>query len=128
LRRFLTEELMREMDMFEHQRKGEDVVITQVSDEQHWRQVKETLLRNVGMGGMPVIRIEDADYQHNRLLYLKHDHDGRDLQLEYAERTLAYVYQLWGRDVLLETSVQDTGYIFSYGPDGFSQQRQDQRP
>ena len=127
VRRFLNEELMRDMDMFEHQRKDEDVVITHVSDEQHWRQVKETLLRNVGMGSIPVIRIEDADYQHNRLLYLKHDHDGRDLQLEYAERTLAYVYQLWGRSVFLETSVQDANYIFSYGPDGFSQQRQGQR-
>ena len=51
----------------------------------------------------------------------------RDLQLEYAERTLAYVYQLWGRSVFLETSVQDANYIFSYGPDGFSQQRQGQR-
>jgi stage V sporulation protein R len=127
LRRFLTEELMREMDMFEHQRKGEDIVITRVSDEQHWKQVKETLLRNVGMRSIPVIRIEDADYQHNRFLYLKHDHDGRDLQLEYAERTLAYVHELWGRDVLLETSIQDANYIFSYGADGFNQQRQGQR-
>ncbi|MFQ5935095.1 MAG: SpoVR family protein [Acidiferrobacterales bacterium] len=122
LRRFLTEEMMREMDMFEHQRKGDDIVITQVSDEQHWRQVKETLLRNVGMGTVPVIRVEDADYQHNRVLYLKHAHDGRDLRLEYAEKTLAHLYQLWGRNVLLETSIQDTGYLFSYGTDGFNQQ------
>ena len=34
---------------------------------------------------------------------LKHDHDGRDLQLEYAEKTLQYVQQLWGRDVAMET-------------------------
>jgi len=123
LRRFLTEELMRNMDMFEYQRKGEDIVVTQVSDEEHWRHVKETLLRNVGTGTIPVIRVQDADFQHNRLLYLKHEHDGRDLQMEYAEKTLAYVYQLWGREVRLETEIQGAGYIFSYGPDGFGQQR-----
>lgn len=124
LRRFLTEELMRELDMFEYQRRGEEVVVTQVSDAEHWQQVKATLLRNVGMGAMPVIRIEDADYQGNRVLYLKHYHDGRDLQLEYAEKTLGYLHQLWGREVLLETSIQGTSYVFSYGADGFSQRRE----
>ena len=123
LRRFLTEEFMREMDMFQHERRGDDVVITHVSDEQSWRQVKDTFLRNVGMGAAPVIRIQDADYQQNRVLYLTHAHDGRDLQLEYAEKTLAYLYQLWGREVLLETSIQGTGYVFSYGEDGFNQRR-----
>ncbi|MCZ6574978.1 MAG: SpoVR family protein [Gammaproteobacteria bacterium] len=123
LRRFLTEELMREMDMFQHERRGDDVVITHVSDEQSWRQVKDTLLRNVGMGAVPVIRIQDADYEQNRVLYLTHAHDGRDLQLEYAEKTLVYLYQLWGREVLLETSIQGTGYVFSYGEDGFNQRR-----
>jgi stage V sporulation protein R len=98
-------------------------VITHVSDEQNWQQVKDTLLRNVGMGAVPVIRIQDADYLQNRVLYLTHAHDGRDLQLEYAEKTLAYLYQLWGREVLLETSIQGTGYIFSYGEEGFNQRR-----
>ncbi len=124
LRRFLNEELMRELDMFEYQRRGEEVVVTHVSDGQHWQEVKATLLRNVGMGATPVIRIMDADYQGNRMLYLKHEHDGRDLQLEYAEKTLGYAYQLWGRDVLLETSIQGTGYVFCYGADGFSQRRE----
>ena len=54
-------------------------------------QVKETLIKNVGMGGIPVIRVEDADYGQNRTLYLVHAHEGRDLQLEYAEKTLAYM-------------------------------------
>ncbi|MFQ5993655.1 MAG: SpoVR family protein [Acidiferrobacterales bacterium] len=127
LRRFLSEELMREMDMFQHERRGDEIVISHVSDEQSWQKVKDTLLRNVGMGSMPVIRILDADYEHNRVLYLAHDHDSRDLQLEYAEKTLAYLYQLWGRDVLLDTSIQGTGYLFSYGKDGFNQKRTGRR-
>src|SRR5581483_6395775 len=96
LRRYLTEELMREMDMFEYEPRGDELVIDKVSDTEGWKQIKETLIKNVGTGSIPVIKVEDADFGHNRTLYLKHYHDGRDLQLEYAEKTLAYVGRLWG--------------------------------
>jgi len=79
-----------------------------------------------GMGSLPVIRIEDADYKQNRVLYLTHAHDGRDLELGYAEKTLAYVYQLWGREVRLETNLQGSDYVFSYDDDGFNQRRKRQ--
>lgn len=123
LRRFLTKELMREMDMFEYEPRDDEEVISRVSDEDNWQQVKDTLLKNIGMGAVPVIRIEDADYGHNRVLYLKHAHDGRDLGLEYAEKTLSYLHQLWGREVLLETVVQGKGMMLSYDEDGFNQTR-----
>ena len=96
---------MRELNLFEYETKGDDLVVSDVADKDGWRQVKETLLKNVGMGGIPVIKVEDADYNHNRTLYLVHAHDGRDLQLEYAEKTLSYVHRLWERDVALETVV-----------------------
>ena len=56
---------------------------------------------------VPVIKVEDADFRNNRTLLLKHYHDGRDLHLEYAEKTLEYVGQLWGREVALETIIND---------------------
>jgi stage V sporulation protein R len=52
-----------------------------------------------------VIKVEDADFGKNRTLYLKHYHDGRDLQLEYAEHTLKHVEALWEREVVLETAL-----------------------
>ena len=83
--------------------------------------VKETLLKSVGMGGVPVIRVEDADFGDNRTLLLAHDHDGRDLQLEYAEKTLAYVHRLWGREVVLETMHRTaSGRDLTFGERGFS--------
>jgi hypothetical protein len=48
LRRHLTEELIRRLDLFQYQRKGNDYVITQVADEQGWREVRDTLIANVG--------------------------------------------------------------------------------
>lgn len=105
LRRFLTEEIMRELDLFQHEKRGKERVITKVSDEDSWKDIKETLIRNAGMGGIPIIKIEDADFGKKRTLYLKHEHDNRDLQLEYAERTLRHMEFLWQREVVLETIV-----------------------
>ena len=45
LRRYLTEELMREMDMFKYEARGDDLVVDKVSDEEGWREVKETLIK-----------------------------------------------------------------------------------
>ena len=82
--------------------------------------VKETLLKNVGMGGIPVIKVVDADFGQNRTLYLVHEHDGRDLHLEYAERTLGYVHRLWQRDVALETTVNRKRALLVYNDRGFA--------
>ena len=120
LRRFLTEELMREMDLFKYEARGDDLVVDKVSDEEGWREVKETLIRNVGASSIPVIKVEDADFGQNRTLYLKHAHDGRDLQLEYGEKTLAYVARLWGREVVLETTLQGKRSLLCYNERGFS--------
>lgn len=105
LRRFLTPDIMRELDLFQHEKRGKERVITKVSDEEHWQQVKNSLLSNVGMGSIPTILIKDADHGGSRILYMVHEHDGRDLQLEYAEQTLRHVYALWRRAVVLETTI-----------------------
>lgn len=123
LRRFLTEDLMREHDLFQHEKRGKERVITKVSDEESWKDVKETLIRNVGMGSIPVIMIHDADYGQRRALYLKHDHDGRDLQLEYAEKTLEHLQTVWGREVLLETLVNGRPSLLKLNGDALKIER-----
>jgi len=105
LRRFLTEDILRELDLFQHEKRGKERVVTKVADEESWEDIKATLLKGVGMGSIPVIMIEDADFGQKRTLYMKHEHDGRDLQLEYAERTMKHVMSLWRRDAVLETIV-----------------------
>jgi stage V sporulation protein R len=107
LRRYLTEELMRELNLFEYKSRGNDQVVTRVADEDNWRQIKDTLIQNVGTGSIPVIKVEDSDYKSNRTLLLKHHHDGRDLQLDYAEKTLQYIQQLWTHDVAMETVIDN---------------------
>lgn len=114
LRRYLTEDLIREMNLFEYKSRGNEQVVSHVADEESWQHIKDTLIRNVGTGTIPVIKAVDSDYQNNRTLLLQHDHDGRDLQLEYAEKTLQYVQHLWGRDVAMETVLDNQRALLSY--------------
>jgi stage V sporulation protein R len=117
LRRYLTEELVRELNLFEYQTRGNDKVVSRVADKEGWESIKNTLIQNVGTGTIPVIRVEDADYNHNRGLFLRHYHDGRDLHLEYAEKTLQYLRQLWGREVTLETILNEKKTLLSFAED-----------
>ncbi len=120
LRRHLDEELIRDLDLFEYQRKGNDYVITEVADEEGWREIRDTLIASVGMNGVPVIRVIDGDVGGKRSLALEHVHDGRDLHPEYAERTLAFVHQLWQREVQLETVIGGKQQLLVHNDRGFT--------
>jgi stage V sporulation protein R len=120
LRRHLTEELIRELDLFEYQRKGNEYVITEVADADGWREIRDTLIGNVGMSTVPVIRVIDGDSGGKRTLVLEHVHDGRDLHPEYAERTLAFVYQLWQHEVALETVMGGKRQVLVHNDRGFT--------
>jgi stage V sporulation protein R len=120
LRRYLTEELIRELNLFEYKSRGNEQVVSRVADKENWRQIKETLIQNVGTSTIPVIKVQDSDYNNNRTLLLKHYHDGRDLQLEYAEKTLRYVHQLWGRAVAMETLLDDRTALLTFADGKFA--------
>jgi stage V sporulation protein R len=120
LRRHLTEELIRDLKLYEYETKGGSRVVRNVADRDGWLQVKETLLKNVGMNSVPVIKVDDADFGRRHTLYLVHDHDGRDLELEYAQKTLAYTRQLWEGDVVLETVLNGQSYLLMQNDSGYS--------
>jgi stage V sporulation protein R len=119
LRRFLTPELMRELDLFTWKTRGEHLVVDEVSDEEHWEGVKAALLRQIGSGSFPQIRIHDANFRGRRGLYLVHEHDGRDLDMTAADKTLAHLKTLWGHDVFLLTFVRGKKTMLSMTDNGF---------
>jgi stage V sporulation protein R len=120
LRRYLTEDLLRDMDIFQYEARGEDLVVSKVADDDGWRDIKEMLIKNVGTNSIPVLKVEDADFGQNRTLYLKHYHDGRDLHLEYAEKTIAYLQRLWAREVVIETTLEGKRSLLCCNDRGFS--------
>ena len=56
----------------------------------------------------------DGDYGRRGELYLKHFHDGKDIDTEYSGKTLRAVYKLWGRPVHLETLVEGVATRLSF--------------
>ena len=71
------------------------------------------------MTAIPVIKVEDADFAGGRTLLLRHYHDGRDLDLASAEKTLEHAFRLWGRPVLLESVIEGKALTLSYDDTGF---------
>lgn len=104
LREFLTQELMDKLGFFAHQQIERDRIVSALPDREDWKKIKEIMIANTGVNAIPVIKIEDANYNGNHELYLKHYWDGRFLVSEYEQGATKYLYQLWQKKpVHLET-------------------------
>jgi stage V sporulation protein R len=119
LRRWLTPKIMQELDLFRYEQQDDELKVSDVSNEEGWETVKRTLLQNIGMSSVPVIRVIDADWNEQRALLLRHEHDGRDLQLENAQHTLEYTRRLWGRPVFLQSVLDGKPVTMRHDEEGF---------
>jgi stage V sporulation protein R len=103
LRRYLDEKLCQELNLFQYQKQGSNYVVSEVSDEPGWEKIRDTLITNVGMNGIPVIKV--LDISSGNIMDMAHEQDGRELLLEYAQQTLKYIARLWGHKVRLHTKI-----------------------
>ncbi|MCW5848696.1 MAG: SpoVR family protein [Anaerolineae bacterium] len=71
--------------------------------------IKRQLLQSLTNFGQPIIAVEDGNYSNRGELYLRHQHEGVDLKLDYARDTLANLYAVWRRPVHLETALEGKG-------------------
>jgi stage V sporulation protein R len=121
IRNYLTEELVEELDLYLYEREGDQWVIV----DKDWRNVRDNIVARMANFGSPTILVESGDYRHNGELYLRHVHDGQDLDETYAEKTLEYVYALWGRPVHIDTKLEDERTVLSYDGDKHDRQVQE---
>jgi stage V sporulation protein R len=49
----------------------------------------------------------DSVKKEGNTLVLKHEYDGRDLELNYAEQVIKSIKQIWDGDVKLFTVIED---------------------
>lgn len=106
IRRYLTQELCEELNLFQYGKKSFDYVIEEVSDEDGWKEIRDNLAFTAGLGSIPYIRVIDLNTR-DITLTLEHVYDGRELEATYAKETLKYVQQLWGYKVRLLTKNKD---------------------
>jgi len=110
LRNYLTEELIKELDLYLYRKEGDEWVIV----EKNWEKVRDGIVASLTNFGYPYLVVENGDYHGNRELYIKHLFEGQELDLIYAEKTLQHVYLLWGRPVHLETVYEGKRILLSY--------------
>lgn len=110
LRNYLTKDLVMREDMYLFQKQGRDYKIV----DKAWEQVRDQLVSMRVNGGFPYLTVNDADYQKNGELLVKHWYEGIELDLKYLEKVMPYIYQLWGRKVHMETIVEGRTMLFTY--------------
>ena len=113
LHKYLTEKLVRELDLYTYRVEEHNGELVWVVDETDWRVVRNTLVDNMTNFGAPVITVEDGDWEHRGELYLKHHYDGKPLDMQRTTRCLRYLVRLWGRPVHLETVIDDEQVLLS---------------
>jgi stage V sporulation protein R len=110
LRNYLTEDLIKDLDLYLYKKEGDEWVIA----EKNWEKVRDTIVGNMTNFGHPYLVVDNGDYKGNRELYLMHLFEGQELDLNYAEKTLQHVYVLWGRPVHLETIFEGKRILLTY--------------
>jgi|SRR5680860_60496 len=108
IRNHLTRELVEELNLFNFRKVGGHWQVT----ENEWEKVRDNLVQQLINGGHPRIVVLEGDYEGKGGLYLKHLHEGIDLDIIYLEKTLTLVQFLWGKAVALETVVDTKKVIY----------------
>ncbi len=110
LRNYLTEDLIKDLDLYLYKKEGDEWVIV----EKDWHKVRDGIVASMTNFGYPYLVVDNGDYHGNRELYIKHLFEGQELDLVYAERTLQHVHMLWGRPVHIETLYEGKRILLSY--------------
>jgi stage V sporulation protein R len=112
IKTYLDEELCKELNLFSysfHQKEGYNK-ITEVSGQDSWRTVRDDLITNVGLNGVPVVIVKEL--KKDGTLILEHEHDGRDLELSAANKVFEHINDLWQGDVRFTTIIEDETWEF----------------
>tara|TARA_R110002110_G_scaffold120056_1_gene294940 strand:+ start:3319 stop:4626 length:1308 start_codon:yes stop_codon:yes gene_type:complete len=112
LRFYLDEEFMREQNYFSYSPKKETKAITidDISNDEGWEKVRDELINNIGLNRIPTVYVDEV--KKDNTLCLAHEHDGRDLDLNYAQKVFDYIAHLWGDPVKLVTTIEDELWEF----------------
>lgn len=127
LRNYLTKELAEEMGLFNfgyrHERQpGQDedqlderYGIIELKD-RDLDKVIENIVRPTINYGAPLITIDNVD---GDVLVLNHRDNFGPLDEKYTEKTMGYIYELWGGPIELNTSIDENEVTYCFDESGF---------
>ena len=110
---YLDRELADELGLFTYAPEKDEKsnwTIRDISDEDGWKEIRQTLAKSVGGNSIPVIYVDEVKKD---TLILHHEHDGRDLELDYADNCIKKISDLWKGPVQLFTIIEDEPFEIS---------------
>ena len=113
LMQYLDQELATELNLFTYSMKGKkdaDWTIDDLSDEEGWQECKSAVINSVAGNSIPIIFVEEVV---GNVLILKHEHDGRDLDLNYADNCVKNIKKIWKNPVKLFTIIEEEDFEVS---------------
>lgn len=85
-----------------------------VIESRRFEQVKAQLLFQLTNRGRPLIYVQDGNYDNRGELLLDHRYAGPELKTDQAVDTLASLYRLWGRPVMIESVLEEKVVLMTY--------------
>ena len=112
LRFYMDEEFMKENNYFSYSfdKKKQSSVVDDISDGEGWQNVRDAMIGNVGLNRLPVVFVDEVEKDNT--LCLVNEHDGKDVELNYARKVFEFIETLWGDSVKLITIVEDEIWEF----------------
>jgi len=112
LRLYLDEEFMQKMNYFSYsfKKSKKSITIDEISDEDGWEKVRDELIRNIGLNRIPIVYVDEIEKDNT--LSIIHEHDGRDLDLQYASKVYDHLTTLWGDNIKLVSLVENEIWEF----------------
>jgi stage V sporulation protein R len=112
LRFYMDEEFMRDNNYFSYSfdKSKQSSVVDDISDAEGWESVRDEMIKNVGLNRLPVVFVDELE--KDGTLSLVHEHDGRDIELNYARKVFEFIETLWGDNVKLITIVENEIWEF----------------
>ncbi|ENH96286.1 stage V sporulation protein R [Gracilibacillus halophilus YIM-C55.5] len=109
IRNYFTKDFVKQEDLYLFQKQGSQYKVV----DKDWEEVREQLITSRLNGGFPYLTVQDGDYLKNGELYITHHYEDVELDVKYVEKTMPYIYQLWGRAVHIETTMEEKTCLFS---------------
>ena len=117
---FFTDEFIREMELYIYEEKLNESTgeIKYLIKERDPAIIRQLLKHSFTLYGVMPISIQNADFKDSQQLYLKHHFFGQEIHPDYRNGTLENIFFLWGRQVHLETTINDKTVACNYNGKG----------
>lgn len=109
---FFDEDFCEEAKIFnwsQDRRSGQTVI-----QDRDFKTIKNSLLESLTNFGQPIIDVVDGNFRNRGELLLQHQHQGKDLKLDWAIETLKNVYRIWSRPVSILSVIEGESKLIQY--------------